>query len=71
MWNTLQSTSHRRMEEKEFMTFQIRLMKLYYRYRKWRGSTLTENEIELEYVEKYSTGLRKINNFLQKFKLRV
>ena len=60
-----------RMENQKFMKFQIRLMKLYYHYRKWRGSTLTENEIELEYVEKYSKSLRKINDILQKFKLRV
>ena len=59
------------MENKEFIKFQVRLMKLYYHYCKWRGSTLTENEIELEYIKKYSTGLRKINDFLQKFKLRV
>ena len=70
MWNTLQSTKWC-MENKEFIKFQMRLMKLYYHYRKCRGSTLTENETELEYIEKYSKSLRKINDILQKFKLRV
>lgn len=59
------------MEEGNFIKFQMSLMKFYFRYYKWLGSKKSENELELEFIEKYSRILRKLNDVLQKLKLKL
>ena len=47
------------------------LMKVNFHFHKWFGSKKSETEIELNFIQKYSTMLRKFNNTLLKLKLKI
>lgn len=59
------------MEERNFIKFQALLMKLYFRYHKWLGSKKSENELEIEFIERYCKLLRKFNDLVQKLKIKL
>lgn len=52
------------MDNETFQKFQIFLIRSYTMLNKRLSSKKTEDEIELEFIEKYGEVLRKLNNFL-------
>jgi len=52
------------MDEHNFQRFQILLIRIYVYIKKVFGTKKDINQIELEFVSKYSKILRKINDFL-------
>lgn len=56
------------MKENTFLAFQIFLIKLYVKLILIFNSSKSENDIELDFIKKYSLHLRKANNFIIKFR---
>jgi hypothetical protein len=56
------------MKDVIFLSFQAFLIRNYARIQLLFKTNKTEDEIELEFIEKYSPMLRKVNNNIEKFK---
>ena len=56
------------MEENTFLAFQIYLIRFYVKLILIFNSNKSENDIELDFIQKYSLHLRKANNFIFNFR---